>query len=559
MHIEGLDNLTPEGSGGFSQVFRATETSFDRTVAAKVLNFRLDDPEDRARFERECQAMAQLSDHPYIVPLYSTTYTDEGYPVIIMEFFTGGTLWAQARKGAGLERLLDAGVKIASALHTAHERGVTHRDVKPQNVLMSRFGEPGLTDFGISAFDRVHGAQGRPRGITIAYAAPEALDGVSSRRTDVYSLASTLYTVLADQRPFDNPGAKQSTSELIRRILNEDPPPLQSFGFSAAVDHAIRRVGMARTPGDRPATAAEFGELLRRAQKSEGFKQTPWLEATDLTDTSLPTVLGDESQAIIHEAPVPQAPEPIELASDAETANTGRRVFAAVAGIAAVVLVGLIALFASGGSDDADDELADATPVPIATVDDFYEGAPLAPRDVTITRTADGARLEWTDSNTSPTSFEIQPWVNGVATGAIIEATGTSAEIAAPQSDCFTMRAVRDRGQLSLDIDPVCLPSGSLLVALSPTTCAPGACEFELNVSGAAAGSELDVTVNAPDGSDPNDVVASAYPTSVVVTTDDTVEWTYSPGAAALPGSYTVTVTDAVTGAEATPIFLLTS
>ena len=557
MHIDGLDNLTPEGSGGFSQVFRATETSYDRTVAAKVLNFRLDDPDDRARFERECRAMAQLSDHPYIVPLYSTTYTDEGYPVIVMEFFTGGTLWAQARKGAGLERILDAGVKIASALHTAHERGVTHRDVKPQNVLMSRFGEPGLTDFGISAFDRVHGAQGRPRGITIAYAAPEALDGVSSRRTDVYSLASTLYTVLADQRPFDNPAGKQSTSELIRRILNEDPPSLQSFGYSSAVDHAIRRVGMARTPGDRPADAAAFGELLRRTQKNEGFKQTPWLEATDLTDTSLPTILGDESQAIIHEAPAPQAAEPAESSPDAETAKTGRRIFAAVAGVAALVLVGVIALLAAGGDTSDEDDLADATPVPIATVDDFYESAPLAPTDVTITRTADGAQLEWSDPNTTPTGFEIQPWRDGAPVGAIIEATGTSAQLSDPSADCFVMRAVRDRGRLSLDTEPVCLASGSLLIAVSPTTCAAGACELMLDLSGAGPGTELDVTVTAPDSSDPNDLVASAYPTRVSVETDGSVEWSFAPGAGAEAGTYTVLVRDPATGAESTAIFLL--
>ena len=559
MHIEGLDNLTPEGSGGFSQVFRATETSYDRTVAAKVLNFRLDDPEDRERFERECRAMAQLSDHPYIVPLYSTTYTDEGYPVIVMEFFTGGTLWAQARKGIGVERILDAGVKIASALHTAHERGVTHRDVKPQNVLMSRFGEPGLTEFGISAFDRVHGAQGRPRGITIAYAAPEALDGVSSRRTDVYSLASTLYTVLADQRPFDNPGAKQSTSELIRRILNEDPPPLQSFGYSSAIDHAVRRVGMARTPGDRPADAAAFGELLRRAQQNEGFKQTPWLEATDLTDTSLPTVLGDESQAIIHEAPTRHAPEPVELAVDAETTKTGRRIFAAVAGLAAVVLVGVIALLASGGGGSSDDELANATPVPIATVDDFYEGAPLPPGDVSITRTSDGARLEWSDPNTTPASFEVQPWRDGGPTGQIVGVSGTSAELTELTSDCFVMRAVRDRGQLSLDTDPVCLPSGALLVALSPTTCVAGDCSLTLDISGASATTELEVAITAPDGSDPNDLVASAYPSTVSVETDGSVDWSFAPGATAAPGSYTVVVRDAATGAESTAIFLLTS
>lgn len=458
MRIEGLANLTPEGSGGFSQVFRATETRFDRTVAAKVLNFRLDEADDRERFERECQAMAQLSDHPNIVPLYSTTYTDEGYPVIIMEFFAGGTLWARARKGASVAELLDSGVKIASALQTAHDRGVTHRDVKPQNVLMSRFNEPGLTDFGISAFDKHKTGQGRPRGITIAYASPEALDGVSSPRTDVYSLAATLYTVLADQRPFDAPGQKQSTGELIRRILSEDPPPLQQFGLSPAIDHVIRRVGLARNPSDRPATAADFGELLRGVQRTEGFEATPWTEAHDMTDMSLPTMLGDESQAVIHQPEPVTHHEPVDLEREPQHGRSRRRLIAGVAGMLALVLIVLAAVISSGRDTGSSGEDPILTPAPIATADDFYATAPLPPADVTVVAGDGGALLTWRNPNENDVTFEVQQKLDGRPVGDIVTSTETSITIPAVAPDaCFVLWAVSADNQLSLETPETCL------------------------------------------------------------------------------------------------------
>jgi len=456
MDIEGLDNLTPEGSGGFSQVFRATEVRYDRTVAAKVLNFRLDAEADRVRFERECQAMAQLSDHPHIVPLYSTTYTDEGYPVIVMEFFAGGTLWNFARKGANAAELLDAGVKLASALHTAHERGVTHRDVKPQNVLMSRFSEPGLTDFGISVFDR-HRSQGRNKGITLAYASPEALEGVSSRQTDVYSLASTLYTVLADRRPYDLPGTKQSTSDLVRRIVSEDPPSLVQFGFSAGLDQTVRRLGMARSTTDRSATAAEFGDALRRLQRSEGYEVTPWLEANAYTDPSYGADIGDESHAVIFTPD--RAPQSVELRAEPEPVNRTRQILAAVAGALALIVLGVVAVVASnrGGNDPA--ETPGVTPAPIVADDDFYVAVLVPPTDLAIETIDDGARITWNDPNDVPVSFEIQQ-VNGTRpTGPILAATGQSFDISgAALGDCYTMRTVGTDGQITLDVIPaVCV------------------------------------------------------------------------------------------------------
>lgn len=470
MHIEGLDNLSPVGSGGFSQVFRATETRYGRTVAAKVLNFVLDDPEDRGRFEQECRAMAQLSDHPNIVPLYSTTYTDDGYPVIVMEFFASGTLWARARRGASLAEILSVGVKISSALQTAHQRNVTHRDVKPQNVLISRYGEPGLTDFGISAFDRHHADHGKPRGITVAYAAPEALNGGVSPRTDVYSLAASLYTVLADQRPFDLAGRRQSAAELARRITTEDPPSLRDFGYSAAVDQAVRRIGMARSPAQRPATAAEFGDVLRTLESREGFEPTPWIEAHDLTlDTSSPTLLDQtESSAIIH-LPTSTADE-VALDDETSTPTRSRRLASVVAAVVvAVLLMGFVLLASRGGDDEIGDQ-----PLPLPTVvDDFYV-TPLPPSDVSLARIGDDIRLSWTNLNDDEVVFGIQAIRNGATVGDEFTTESTSIDFDPGDESCFTMRTIGTlrRGSTSLDIEPVCVSESTPVVAsVVPASC----------------------------------------------------------------------------------------
>jgi len=564
MHIEGLADLTPEGSGGFSQVFRATETRYNRTVAAKVLNFRLESTTDRDRFEQECRAMAQLSDHPHIVPLYSTTYTTEGYPVIIMEYFAGGTLSTNARRGASVAELLDAGVKIASALHTAHQRGVTHRDVKPQNVLLSRFAEPALTDFGISAITQQKASVGKSTGITLAYAAPEALDGRSSARTDIYSLGATLYTVLAGQRPFDSP-TKQPTSELVRRILNEDPPPLHQFGVSKEIDRTIRRIGMARDPQDRPETARDFGEALRALQISEGLEPTPWVEAADVTDLSLPTeVTDDESITVVrthhlnNDTKVDVAPDEPE-----ESRWSGRRIAALIAGAVALAAVTFIALWASGRGGD-EEPIIETPPASAPTPDEFYRGPIFPPTDVTITRTNDGSVLvEWTNPNgDADIEFEIQRLD---ADDPLITTRELSAElpnIGDSESPCITMRAIGERGQVSADIPAnKCLGAvvgADPIVAAVPPECAPGACDFRLDASGFFPGGTVSILVEDPDGVDLNALFGTAYEAKANVTETGDIQWRFSPGSAAPRGDYRVTVVDDQSGLASITFLTLT-
>jgi serine/threonine protein kinase len=185
-----------------------------------------------------------------------------------MEHMAGGTLadrvaaegplpWAEA---------LRVGIRLAEALDAAHAAGVLHRDVKPQNILVSGYGDVKLGDFGISGLvesEAVTVQFGRLPG-TLEHAAPEVLAGDrASVASDVYSLASTLYALLTGMPAFRRP-TDEMLVQVIQRVIFEEPPDLRPFGVPAVVAATIER-GMAKDPAERPATAAAFAALLRTA------------------------------------------------------------------------------------------------------------------------------------------------------------------------------------------------------------------------------------------------------------------------------------------------------
>jgi serine/threonine protein kinase len=148
--VPGLERPEAIGRGGFGVVYAADEPAFGRRVAVKVLTTRIGDDEARRGFERECRAMGTLSGHPHIVAVHRGGTTDKGEPYIVMEFMAGGSLADRMALTGPLawSEVLEIGILIAGALETAHRAGILHLDVKPANVLMSRFAEPALGDFG---------------------------------------------------------------------------------------------------------------------------------------------------------------------------------------------------------------------------------------------------------------------------------------------------------------------------------------------------------------------------------------------------------------------------
>ncbi len=276
LHITGISDATQIGQGGFGVVYRARQEAVGRTVAVKVLSVVAQSDDDRRRFERECQVLGALSGHPNIVSLFDSGTSTEQRPFLIMDYLPGGTLTERLRRDGPLaaEDAAALGVKLAGALGAAHAAGVLHRDVKPDNVLMSAYGEPQLADFGIA---RLVGASHSRTGeitATLAHAAPEVLAGQpASHASDVYSLASTLYELLSGRAPFARE-SDETIHPLLHRALTEDPPDLRAEGVPAPVWDALR-VALAKDPTARPASARAFAESLQEAERALGVAVTP--------------------------------------------------------------------------------------------------------------------------------------------------------------------------------------------------------------------------------------------------------------------------------------------
>ncbi|WP_370182139.1 protein kinase [Rhodococcus wratislaviensis] len=267
----GFDDAQEIGRGGFGVVYRCTQSELDRTVAVKVLTVDLDE-ENRARFFREQRAMGRLTGHPNIVGVLQVGATGSGRPYIVMQDHPQDSLDVRIRRGGPLplENVLRLGVKIAGAVETAHRLGILHRDIKPGNILLTDYGEPALTDFGIAhitgGFRTATGAvTGSP-----AYTAPEVLEGdPPSPAADVYGLGATLFSALTAHAAFERRDSEQVVAQFLR-ITTQPVPDLREHGIPDDVADTIARA-MSRTPGARPATAAEFGEELRRLQLDHGF------------------------------------------------------------------------------------------------------------------------------------------------------------------------------------------------------------------------------------------------------------------------------------------------
>jgi serine/threonine protein kinase len=261
------------GRGGMAVVYRATDVRLNRPVAIKVLPPDLAfNPDVRTRFIREAQTAAQLN-HPNIVPIYSVADTDSGSLVyFIMAFVDGESLGVRiAREGAWpVDQTVRVLRDVADALAYAHARGVVHRDIKPDNILIDRAsGRPMVTDFGIA-----RAAAGETRltvtGVAVgtpAYMSPEQALGEREvdGRSDLYSLAVVGYQLLAGETPFK----AANTPAMLVKHVSERPRPVRERRpeVPAYLGVAIDRA-MAKKPEDRWADAAEFRDALDSAHAS---------------------------------------------------------------------------------------------------------------------------------------------------------------------------------------------------------------------------------------------------------------------------------------------------
>lgn len=266
--------VEPLGRGGMGEVWRAVDTKLDREVALKVLPEALaKDPERVARFEREAKAVARLS-HPNIVTVHSVEEA-EGVRFVTMEIVRGRTLAELIPKGGlALDRLFELAIPLADAVAAAHRQGVTHRDLKPGNVMVSDEGRVKVLDFGLA---RVIGAgasgeaqtqlrtepvtgEGQILG-TVAYMSPEQAEGRSvDHRSDVFSLGVVLYEMATGRRPFQG----DTPVSTISAILKDSPPSVTELRRSlpAHLGRVVRRC-LAKDPDRRYQTALDLRNELQ--------------------------------------------------------------------------------------------------------------------------------------------------------------------------------------------------------------------------------------------------------------------------------------------------------
>jgi len=276
------------GAGGMGEVFKATDTRLNRTVAIKVLHAGIaDDVQLKQRFEREAQTVAALN-HPHICVLYDIGQQD-GTDYIVMEHVDGETLADRVARGPlPLAQALRYGMEIADALDKAHRHGVVHRDLKPGNIMLTKSGAK-LLDFGLakpiaspSGAGSMHSAlptaatgltaEGSIIG-TLQYMAPEQLEGrEADARADIFAFGATFYEMLTGRRAFRG----KTEASVIGAILKDSPEPIHNHVPLAPpyLDHVVQRC-LAKDPDERWQSAGDIVGELRWIHQHLSDRPTP--------------------------------------------------------------------------------------------------------------------------------------------------------------------------------------------------------------------------------------------------------------------------------------------
>lgn len=333
------------GEGNFSVTYRATDKVLGRDVAVKVLREQyVQHAGFTSRFENEARAAALIS-HPNVIQVFDYGREDD-IAFIVMQYVPGASLKDYIRDHAPLSIDESTGFtgQILDGLAAIHEAGIIHRDIKPQNVLMSEQRLLKLTDFGIARLESASAGlteSGTALG-TAAYMAPEQASGQQlGRETDLYAVGVILYEMTTGRLPFpgDNP------VQVMYRHVNEDPPPPRSINPSIPVTvEAFILRAMAKAPADRFHSA----KAMRDALLSPGMAGVP-RRREPVIDPNQATAV---TTAVTAGGP-PLAPPPVYRYAD----DRRRRPWAIILGLVALLLVILlVTAIALAGNGDDDDE-----------------------------------------------------------------------------------------------------------------------------------------------------------------------------------------------------------
>ncbi|WP_165821002.1 serine/threonine-protein kinase [Nocardioides gansuensis] len=403
--IPGFTFVEHLGTGGFADVFLYEQQWPRQRVAVKVV--RPDVPltdREKQLFTAEANAMARLADHPFIVSVITAGMTlDGGRPYLVMRYCPPPDLGVRVRTSPlAVVDAVSTGIKLASAIETAHRSGILHRDIKPSNVLITTYHEPALTDFGIAG--QMADVEG-DHDVRISYpwSSPEMLDGRSngSVASDVYSLGATIWHLLVGRSPFSIPGGDNSTRALSARILHAPPPATQRQDVPPALDRLLQQC-MAKVPAHRPQSALELARALQRIEAAAGWPRTTVAVEGDRPDTSVKrpeAQVADEGRTVMRSVTVISAsgPRPSTVPTAASEAEPDRgRVSSAVwAALGVIVAAALVAGLMLRDGDPQDDPGADDPTAPATTPSDLIPDVLTEAPSLTGVRTPQGVVFSW--------------------------------------------------------------------------------------------------------------------------------------------------------------------
>jgi tRNA A-37 threonylcarbamoyl transferase component Bud32 len=301
--LPGFSHVRLLGSGGFADVFLYEQNMPRRQVAVKVMLADVVTEHVRQMFQVEANLMAQLSSHPGILTVYQASISADGRPYLVMELCSSQLAARFRAERIPVAEVLRIGVQIGSAVETAHRSGVLHRDIKPSNILTTVYGHPVLSDFGIaSTLSAAENAESV--GLSIPWSAPEVLldETAGTVASEVWSLAATVYTLLAGRSPFEILDGSNASAELIGRIARAKVPPIDRDDVPASLQTVLRRA-MSREPGKRQQSALELVRDLQRIEAELGLVATQADVAMD--DWALASI-GDPGDRTIVRAVAPR-------------------------------------------------------------------------------------------------------------------------------------------------------------------------------------------------------------------------------------------------------------
>ncbi len=362
------------GRGAMGVVYKARDPQIDRTVALKTVVLRGHDPEAeeefRKRFLNEAQAAGRLH-HPGIVTIFDVGEDPENHdPYIVLEYVSGEALnkMLAREKKLPIAKALQLAEEVATALDYAHRQGVTHRDIKPGNILITQESHAKIADFGIAKLNLAHFTlPGKVLG-TPAYMAPEQLSGEGADgRSDVFSLGVILYVMATGHSPFQG----DSATTVCFKVANREPVPVSALDLSLPRElDAVIAHAMAKDPEERYPTGSDFAADLRELQTQMLVRTgtTSFLKAGSTLGTRDRTGTRSETkrtaQSVLNRPPAVGLAYAAKMARNAFRSAPVKDLVLGVATIVLLVIIGVQSKLLVGSRDSAAAEQAPQPPTP---------------------------------------------------------------------------------------------------------------------------------------------------------------------------------------------------